>query len=362
MNEVQITFGMIVLNGEPFVRYNLRSIYPFAHQIIVVEGACYGAKNIATDDGHSRDATLETLRRFKDEEDPDNKLIIVTAEDEGHKDGFWPGEKDEMSQAYAKRATGNYLWQVDSDEFYLDKDIRFVINRLESDPSITAITFKQISFWGSVDCVVDGYYLMAGAANYHRLFKWGPNYIYAGHRPPTVLNSDGVDLRHINWQDGDMLEQQGVYLYHYSLLFPKQVKEKCDYYANIDWTDYSAMQKWADDAYNTLKRPFRVHNVYEHPSWLEKYDGGHPEVIYEMMADINERKLDVELRDMKDVEKLLNTYWYSVSVRFLKRAMPLYPIWRSWSQGISLIIHNPRRVMSSIARRFKSIFQGNRIK
>ena len=42
-----ITFGMIVLNGEPFVRYNLRALYPFAHQIIVVEGVC-------SDDGRLR--------------------------------------------------------------------------------------------------------------------------------------------------------------------------------------------------------------------------------------------------------------------------------------------------------------------
>ena len=38
-NFSRITFGIIVLNGEPFVRYNLRAIYPFAHQIIVAEGA-----------------------------------------------------------------------------------------------------------------------------------------------------------------------------------------------------------------------------------------------------------------------------------------------------------------------------------
>ena len=34
----RVTFGIIVLNGEPFTRYCLRSLYPFAHQIIVVEG------------------------------------------------------------------------------------------------------------------------------------------------------------------------------------------------------------------------------------------------------------------------------------------------------------------------------------
>ena len=67
----RITFGMIVLNGEPFLRYNLRALYPFAHQIIVVEGAAPGAAAIATPDGHSRDGTLHTLRLFREKEDPE---------------------------------------------------------------------------------------------------------------------------------------------------------------------------------------------------------------------------------------------------------------------------------------------------
>ncbi|MFC1960142.1 hypothetical protein ACFLYO_05490 [Chloroflexota bacterium] len=33
----RISFGMIVLNGLPFVSYNLRALYPFAHRIIAVE-------------------------------------------------------------------------------------------------------------------------------------------------------------------------------------------------------------------------------------------------------------------------------------------------------------------------------------
>ncbi len=83
----RVTFGMIVLNGEPFVRYNLRALYPFAHQIIVVEGAAPAAAKIATPEGHSSDGTLETLMDFKVQEDPEGKLIIVTAEDEGHPNG-----------------------------------------------------------------------------------------------------------------------------------------------------------------------------------------------------------------------------------------------------------------------------------
>jgi hypothetical protein len=38
-----ITYGMIVLNGMPFLPYNLRTLYPFAGRIVVVEGAAPGA-------------------------------------------------------------------------------------------------------------------------------------------------------------------------------------------------------------------------------------------------------------------------------------------------------------------------------
>jgi hypothetical protein len=92
-SDVRITFGMIVLNGEPFVKYNLSSVYPFAHQIIVVEGACRSALSVSRSDGHSTDGTLESLYRFQHELDPDKKVIIVTAVDEGYSDGLWP-EKD----------------------------------------------------------------------------------------------------------------------------------------------------------------------------------------------------------------------------------------------------------------------------
>ena len=61
----KVTFGIIVLNGEPFTRYCLRSLYPFAHEILVVEGAAPAAAKVATPDGHSTDGTLETLYRFK---------------------------------------------------------------------------------------------------------------------------------------------------------------------------------------------------------------------------------------------------------------------------------------------------------
>ena len=199
----RVSFGIIVLNGEPFTRYCLRSLYPHAHEIIVVEGGHEDTRSVTTPDGHSIDGTLDVLYRFRDEEDPEGKVKIVT------RDGFWP-KKDELgrdrtpqSRAYAELATGDYLWQVDIDEFYRDADIRTVLDMLSSDPSITAVSFRERTFWGDIRYVADGWYLRRGKDCFHRLFKWGAEYRYVTHEPPTVHDPSGRDLRDLNWIDAD---------------------------------------------------------------------------------------------------------------------------------------------------------------
>lgn len=330
----KISFGIIVLNGEPFTRYNLLALYPYAHQIIVVEGATRAARGVATNDGHSIDGTLEVLHRFKAEEDPDDKLIIVAP------GGFWP-EKDEMSAAYAAHATGDYLWQIDIDEFYLPQDIERIITILDQDPSITQVSFRTRTFWGGLDYLVDGWYLRrAVMRDSNRVFKWGEGYQYSSHRPPTVIDPNGVPMHSKHYVAGRKLEQEQIYMYHYSLLFPKQVHEKAMYYQHAEWTETRRRQlEWAEETYIKLKKPNRVHTVYKYPSWLERYDGLHPPQVLAMMKDIQAGKLDIVLRQNEDIERLLSSPWYrfkSAAYMLSERPMRLvrglkvvlYPVWR----------------------------------
>jgi hypothetical protein len=323
----RVTVGMIVLDGMPFVPYTLRALYPHAAQIVVVEGAAPGARGIARPDGHSRDGTLEELRRFAAEEDPEGKLTIVTAEDEGHPDGFWPGEKVEQSRAYATRATGDYLWQVDVDEFYLPADLARVHELLAADPGITAVTFPTVTIWGGLGVATDGWYLQRGGRDFHRLFKWGDGYTYAAHRPPTVLDGEGRDLRTLRWLDGRATGRLGIMMRHYSLLFPKQVREKVEYYANWglyrDLVDPDRLRAWMEESYQTLRKPYRVHNVYRMPSWLERYPGEHPPEVRRMMADIAAGRLAVETRPLDDVERLLSSSSYAARREALRLAGPV---------------------------------------
>ena len=100
---------------------------------------------------------------------------------------FGLGEKHEQSRAYAKRATGDYLWQIDIDEFYLPEQFKTVLQLLESDPTISGMSFKTRNILGESRCRGGWPFLMEGAEIYQRLFKWGKNYQYTTHRPPTVV-------------------------------------------------------------------------------------------------------------------------------------------------------------------------------
>jgi hypothetical protein len=319
----KITFGIIVLNGEPFTRYCLRSIYPFAYEIIVVEGGHKDARSVCTPDGHSIDGTLESLYKFKREEDTENKLTIVT------KDGFWP-KKDEMgndrtpqSRAYAERATGDYLWQVDIDEFYKASDMIKIIEMLKKDKSISTISFKQKSFWGDIKYISDSVYLRDNVGGWHRIFKWDKSYKYLTHEPPTIIDESGIDLRAKHWIRGEAMARKGIFMYHYSLLFPWQVEQKVKVYRDEKPDSCSEIIQWAENNFFKLGNSYRVHNIYKSPSWLERFNGEHPEQVLCMMNDIKAGKINAKLRRSDDVEVFIDSNSYKIGIILIKIEAPL---------------------------------------
>jgi hypothetical protein len=319
----KITFGIIVLNGEPFTRYCLRSIYPFAYEIIVVEGGHEDTKSVCTPDGHSVDGTLEALNSFKKDEDPENKVTIIT------RDGFWP-KKDELgndrtpqSRAYAERAKGDYLWQVDIDEFYRESDVMKIFELLKKNPLISAVSFKQKSFWGDINYISDAVYLRKNVGGWHRIFKWGSNYKYVTHEPPTITDENGVNVRTKKWIPGEAMARRDIYMFHYSLLFPWQVEQKVKVYKDEKPGIFPEAVAWAENNYFKLGNPYRVHNVYGLPSWLIRYQGKHPEQIVRMMNDIKSGKVKAKLRQTDDVEAIIDTGSYKFNILAIKAAVPL---------------------------------------
>lgn len=314
----RISFGIIVLNGSPFVKYCLRSIYSYAYEIIVVEGGHEDAKNVCTPDGHSIDDTLELLYEFKKKEDVDNKVTIIT------KNGFWK-KRDEFgkdrtfqSQAYAERATGDYLWQVDIDEFYCAEDIENILILLEKDPTITVVSFNMLNFFGSPEYLINGWRFKK---NYEvfRIFKWRKGFKYITHEPPTVIDEKGIDLRKYHWIRGKTLVKKwGIYMYHYGQLFPWQVWQKIRVYEKEKPESCSGIVQWAEDSYFSLKMPYSVERHYWFPSWLERYNKKYPSEVKTMMQDISSGKIKQELRKTEDIELLLNSAGYFWGKRYFE--------------------------------------------
>lgn len=325
MNPLRITFGIIVLNGEPFTRYNLRALYPFAHQIIVVEGASHLASHMATAEGHSKDRTLEILHRFKETEDTEDKILIITAENENHPNGFWPGEKDEQSRAYARRATGDWLWQIDIDEFYQPKDMQRVCAYLRDHPQITCLTFNQYQFWGGFDYLLEGGLVMSpifqkepwGA--FRRVFKWGPGYQYLAHRPPTVVDTKGRNLVLIRKRNMTT-QAQGppIYMYHYSAVFPQQTIPKGLYYQNQGWTAGQTQRTKFEAFLEPLdeKNAFRIFDHYGTYNWIRRFVGQHPPAIRDMRRDIDQGIIRQEVRPVEDIERVLNSLHYIRKLKY----------------------------------------------
>jgi hypothetical protein len=332
MEQPKITFGMIVLNGEPFLRYNLRALYPYAHQIIVAEGASPLAASAASPDGHSTDGTLHLLRQFKQEEDPENKLTIVTAEDEGHPNGFWPGEKDEQSQAYARRATGDWLWQVDIDEFYQPDDMARLCDYLQLNPVVTCLTFNAHHFWGGFDYEATGGIYRSirfqgepGGA-YRRVFRWGDGYRYKTHRPPTVLDDQGRDTARQMLHN--VTRVLGIRMYHYSMVFPFQMSSKSAYYQNRGSVGKGMVARNNSLAKGVdLRSGIRLSRQFGTYNWLVRFQGIHPPAIQWLRRDINEGRLQVELRRVDDIEALLVNPQYLARIRWLNLLEQLRSYW-----------------------------------
>jgi hypothetical protein len=190
----------------------------------------------------------------------------------------------------------------------------------------------MLTFWGSTKYVVDSFFLIRdNAREYHRLFAWGHGFKYVTHFPPTVHDQRGADLRTKKWVRAGQLEKQGIFLYHYSLLFPYQVFNKVSYYKA---RERNSIDAWEDVVYRRLEKPFRAHNLYTHIGWLERFRGEHPAAVKAMMSDIESGKLDVSTRDCRDVEKLLNNRRYVLKCRllaFCARLLgsgPIVPLYR----------------------------------
>ncbi len=271
---MKITFGMIVWNGALFLEQVLRNIYDTAHKIVVVEGAVSAHLDQAGPAGRSTDRTLEILESFPD---PDDKLTVIS--------GTWP-EKDQQCNEYMLKAEGDYVWQVDCDELYLEEDMEQIVRMLRDSPRITSVSFKCHTFFKNLHTVARGG--IRWEFPFERIHRFHPGWVYTTHRPPTIIHPEVErPLRDICPVTAEQTEDMGIRLYHYSYVTRDQVGQKLPYYLDKPWgfdPDYMTRvwDSWDEDREGVEGR-FGVHpdqSLENLPNGTVPFLGRHPEAMF----------------------------------------------------------------------------------
>lgn len=255
MKKPKIAFGMIVFEGDYVLQECLEQVYPYATQILIAEGPVkYWQDRGRTT---STDRTNEILSNFPD---PDNKIHIVHGQ---------YSEKDEQCNAYLDfmREDIDYLWNLDSDELYLQSDIEKMINFLAEEKP-TSVGVRSRSFYGGFDNYLTGFEL--NRDNFLRIFRVTPGSTWLTHRPPTIKypDSDSIVTKHVDSET--LYNKTGIEMYHYSYVFPLQVRNKIEYYkAKV------SMSKCIDDYYNRVYLPWMAAEPFERFQIEREFQGVH---------------------------------------------------------------------------------------
>jgi hypothetical protein len=165
-----------------------------------------------------------------------------------------------------------------------------------------------------------------------------------------VTDADGRDLRGSGWVRAQTLARRRIFLYHYSLLFPRQVSNKHRYYSAL----FGHRTNWAQ-SYDTLQNPYRVHNVERYPSWLERYTGAHPPQVRSMWRDLlnGQHGQSFPIRHTEDIERLDATLSYR-SGRMLLRLIGPLVYYSRWA-AVQMAVRSPAPLKLGVKRLLREI-------
>lgn len=214
---MKITYGIIVIDGMPFIKHQLNLIYENAHQIIICEGGD-DKWNEINNYRRSKDGTIEFIKSYPD---PKNKIKLIIKN--------W-SNKNEMCHEYSKQATGDIIWHIDVDEF-VDPASISTIKELLINHSVVSI--PNLVFWGDTSTITEvknGNSWNKYWFNFERIFKRDPRY-YINHIPDRGYYNpkNGAILQGV-MAPQNILFEKNIFTYHFSYVLPENVKMKLKYY------------------------------------------------------------------------------------------------------------------------------------
>jgi hypothetical protein len=290
---MKITFGIIVLNGDFFLKQLLESIYPFAHAICIAEGSV----SWFFDNGvyGSSDDTLKIIREFPD---PQKKIRLVSSTYK---------EKDEQCRAWFDLVPSDtdYIICNDADEIHSPENLERLVKFLETEQP-TSVGFKSDSFYGGFERIIGGF---EREHSFKRVLKYIPGCVYRTHRQPTLMTMDGKDIEGKDISGNQLYEATGITMWHGSYVSPLAVYSKIKYYEAavisngncipnyfeevfLPWCLYPEKRQEIEDKWNGVQE-FMPHARGECKTM--PYEGTHPPVILRDMRELELKFLGQQL-------------------------------------------------------------------
>lgn len=202
----KITFCMLAFNSDHVLRPVLRALQPHG-DIVCAEGP----------------VDYWQRQGFHTSTDDTRAILCDEIGDHNVVHGQWR-EKDEMQRAWEPMIPDDttHVWICDADEVMPPELFDFILPRLDE---IDSAAFRCHSFYGDFKTQIGGFEAAYGAT---RIQRWYKGAHWATHRPPTILDPNGKawsEHRHI---DGAQCPRY----FHYSQVFPSQMRAKCRYYTD----------------------------------------------------------------------------------------------------------------------------------
>jgi len=258
-----IVFNVVETLPKDMFEINIENMYNKVDEIIIVEGATKavnhyfdGDTSSFTSNGKSTDGTIDLLKRLE----KFDKVKVV------YSDGFWNG-KTQMCNTASSLSTGDYIWQLDSDEFYKHEDIDKIKNILEIERP-NAVHFFANHFFGGFDYCIDERSPNTWGNNipWKRIFKHSPGKSRWERHEPPIYVCDGM-----NCDDGKIISREqtlskGIKMYHYSYVQYEQILFKTKFFKN---NEYPVLwEKFKND---------KTSMIFDSNAY--KFEGEHPDII-----------------------------------------------------------------------------------
>lgn len=300
--KIKISYVMNVLNGEPFIKYQLKSIYKFAYEIIIVEGA-YKKFRHAAKKFRSTDKTIKIIKNFYD---PKNKIKLIT-KNEYYEDRL------EMCNEFMRFVSGDVIWQIDVDEFYNDKTHKIVNEFFSKDKQLDQISFKFYNYYKTLDWVINGYNeSLTDVIRVNRVVK---GMRWSNQRPPTLVlkKKKIIPRKKIN---GTKMMNDGHIMHNLTMLFDKQVKNKFIYYSKKSRAVFSGNDKWYHDSWKNYEEKFSVSGFKNSVTYLTKRKHKIPKILENFSSDIQKNIFkNFKFENDNNIKKTISKKFYKKSIK-----------------------------------------------